>query len=141
MAIQSRGSVQAAISENRMWFIILGVLLIILGVAAIAFPLMTTIAVKIFLGWLFLIGGIVQIIHAFSTRQWSEFFFELLIGVLYLIAGGWLAFFALTGILTLTVLLAGLFIALGVLEAGMAFRMRPHAGWVPLMTQSGITRG
>ena len=130
MAVQSRGSVQAAISENRMWFIILGVLLIILGVAAIAFPLMTTIAAKIFLGWLFLIGGVVQIIHAFSTRQRSEFFFELLIGVLYLIAGGWLAFVPLTGILTLTVLLAGLFIALGVLEAGMAFRMRPHAGWV-----------
>jgi hypothetical protein len=41
MAVQSsgseRGSTQAAISENRTWFIILGVLLIILGVAAIAF--------------------------------------------------------------------------------------------------------
>jgi uncharacterized membrane protein HdeD (DUF308 family) len=134
MAVQSRGSdrglIPAAISENKTWFIILGVLLIILGVAAIAFPLLTAIAAKIFLGWLFLIGGVVQIIHAFSTRQWSEFFFDLLVGVLYLIAGGWLAFFPLTGILTLTVLLAALFIALGVIEAGMAFRMRPHAGWV-----------
>jgi uncharacterized membrane protein HdeD (DUF308 family) len=134
MAVQSpgseRGSIQAAISENRTWFIILGVLLIILGVAAIAFPLLTTIAAKIFLGWLFIIGGVVQIIHAFSTRQWSEFFFDVLIGVLYLIVGAWLVFFPLTGILTLTVMLAALFIALGVLEAGMAFRMRPHAGWV-----------
>jgi uncharacterized membrane protein HdeD (DUF308 family) len=73
MAVQTRG-VQAAISENRTWFTILGVLLIILGVAAIAFPLLTTIAAKIALGWLFLIGGVVQIAHAFSTRQWSEFF-------------------------------------------------------------------
>jgi uncharacterized membrane protein HdeD (DUF308 family) len=115
MTVQStgsdRGSIQAAISENRTWFIILGVLLIVLGVAAIAFPLLTTIAAKIFLGWLFLIGGVVQIIHAFSTRQWSEFFLDLLIGVLYLIAGSWLAFFPLAGILTLTVLLAALFIA------------------------------
>jgi uncharacterized membrane protein HdeD (DUF308 family) len=137
MTVQSTGSdrasIQAAISENRMWFIILGVLLIILGAAAIAFPLLTTIAAKIFLGWLFLIGGVVQIIHAFSTRQWSEFFLDLLIGVLYLMAGSWLAFFPLTGILTLTVLLAALFIALGVLEASMAFRMRPHAGWVWLL--------
>ena len=98
--------------------------------AAITFPLLTTIAAKIFLGWLFLICGIVQIVHAFSTRQWSEFFLDLLIGVLYLIAGGWLAFFPLTGIVTLTVLLAAMFIAQGVLEAVMAFRMRPHAGWV-----------
>ena len=98
--------------------------------AAITFPLLTTIAAKIFFGWLFLICGIVQIVHAFSTRQWSEFFLDLLIGVLYLIAGGWLAFFPLTGIVTLTVLLAAMFIAQGVLEAVMAFRMRPHAGWV-----------
>jgi uncharacterized membrane protein HdeD (DUF308 family) len=47
MAVQAR----AAISETRTWFIILGVLLIILGVAAIAFPLLTTIAVTIALGW------------------------------------------------------------------------------------------
>jgi len=104
MAVQTR-RVQAAISENRTWFITLGILLIILGVAAIAFPLLTTIAAKIALGWLFLIGGVVQIAHAFSTRQWSEFFFDLLVGLLYLIAGGWLALFPLTGIVTLTVLL------------------------------------
>src|ERR1044071_7518211 len=86
MAVQTR-RVQAAISENRTWFIILGILLIILGVAAIAFPLLTTIAVKIALGWLFLVGGIVQIAHAFSTKQWSEFFLDFLVGLLYLVVG------------------------------------------------------
>lgn len=48
-----------AITENRTWFIIFGILLIVLGVLAIAFPFVTTIAAKIFLGWLFLVGGIV----------------------------------------------------------------------------------
>ena len=115
----------------------LGILLIVLGVAAIAFPFVTTIAAKIFLGWLFLIGGIIQIVHAFSTRAWSEFFLDLLIGVLYVVAGGWLAFFPLTGIVTLTLLLALMFIIEGVLEAVIAFRMRPHAGWV-WMLLSGI---
>lgn len=100
MAVRAK-EFQAAIAENRTWFIILGVLLIMLGIATISFPLLTTIAAKIFLGWLFLIGGIVQIVHAFSTRRWSEFLLEVLVGVLYLIAGGWLAFFPLTGIVTL----------------------------------------
>jgi uncharacterized membrane protein HdeD (DUF308 family) len=121
---------QAAISENKGWFYFLGILLIVLGVVAIAFPFVTTIAAKILLGWLFLIGGIVQIVHAFSTRQWSEFFLDLLVGVLYVVGGGWLAFFPLTGIVTLTLLLALMFIVQGVLEAGIAFRIRPHAGWV-----------
>jgi uncharacterized membrane protein HdeD (DUF308 family) len=123
-------SAPAVVAEHRTWFTILGILLIVLGVIAIAFPFVTTIAAKIFLGWLFLIGGVFQIIHAFSTQRWSEFFFNLLIGVLYVLAGGWLAFFPLTGILTLTILLAVMFIIQGVLELGIAFRMRPQQGWV-----------
>jgi uncharacterized membrane protein HdeD (DUF308 family) len=123
-------SAQAAVAEHRAWFMILGILLIVLGVVAIAFPFLTTIAAKVFLGWLFLIGGIVQIVHAFSTQKWSEFFLDLLIGALYVLVGGWLAFFPLTGILTLTIVLAVTFIVQGVLEFGMAFRMRPQQGWV-----------
>ncbi|MCJ7599336.1 MAG: DUF308 domain-containing protein, partial [Methyloceanibacter sp.] len=86
---ESPTSVQAEVSKNRTWFLILGILLIVLGVIAVTFPLLMTIAAKIFLGWLFLVGGIVQIFHAFSTRGWSEFLLDLLIGVLYLIAGAW----------------------------------------------------
>jgi len=122
-------STHTAITENRTWFIILGILLIALGVLAIAFPFATTIAAKVFLGWLFLIGGIIQVIHAFSTRGWSEFFLDLLMGILYLVAGGWLAFFPLTGIVTLTIFLAAMFVVQGVIEIAMAFRIRPLDGW------------
>lgn len=99
-------SMRAVIKENRTWFIFLGFVLIALGIVAVAFPFMITIATKIFLGWLFLIGG-------------------------------WLAFFPLTGIVTLTLLLA-LFIAQGLLEAGVAFRMRPLGGWIWMLVASVI---
>ncbi len=125
----SMAMVQAAIAENRKWFMVLGLALIILGAIAIAFPFVTTIAAKIFLGWVFLIGGIVQIFHAFSTQKWSEFLLTLLIGLVYLLAGAWLAFLPLAGILTLTAFLAAMFILQGALEAGMAVRMRPREGW------------
>jgi uncharacterized membrane protein HdeD (DUF308 family) len=121
---------KAEIAEHRNWFIALGILLIVLGILAIAFPLISTITAKIFLGWLFLIGGISQIIHAFSTKKWSQFLLNILVGLLYLLAGGWLAFFPLTGIITLTIFLAAMFILEGVLEGAMAFRIRPHDGWV-----------
>jgi uncharacterized membrane protein HdeD (DUF308 family) len=121
---------KAEIAAHRNWFIALGILLIVLGILAIAFPLISTITAKIFLGWLFLIGGISQIIHAFSTKTWSQFLLNILIGLLYLLAGGWLAFFPLTGIITLTLFLAAMFIVEGVLEGAMAFRIRPHEGWV-----------
>jgi uncharacterized membrane protein HdeD (DUF308 family) len=139
-ANESLASVRAAISEHRSWFMILGGVLILLGLIAVAFPLITTIAAKIFLGWLFLISGLVQIIHAFSTKKWSEFFLNVLVGALYIFAGGWLAFFPLTGILTLTLLLALMFIFQGLMEAGMAFRLRPLEGWVWMLI-AGIIAG
>ena len=123
-------SMEEVIAEHRLWFLVLGVLLIVLGIIAVAFPFMTTIAVKIFLGWLFLIAGIAQIIHAFAVQKWSEFLLNLLVGALYVLAGGWLAFFTLSGILTLTAFLAVIFVIQGALETSLAVRMRPTEGLV-----------
>lgn len=124
---------RAQIKRNWGWFLALGIVFVLAGVAAIAFPLLSTIATKIFLGWIFLAGGVLMILHAFSASGWRGFLLGLLIGILYVVAGGWLAFFPFTGIITLTILLAALFLAEGVLEAIMAFRVRPHEGWVWLL--------
>jgi len=117
------------IARHWGWFLALGILLVILGMAAIAFPFLSTIAAKIAIGWIFLVTGVVEIIHAFYVKRWSGFFWNLLIGLLYLVVGAWLAFFPLTGILTLTIVIAALFIAEGVMEFIMGFRVRPHEGW------------
>jgi len=131
------GPLPAIVAEHRGWFIVLGIALIVIGFIAMTFPLMTTIATKIFIGWLFLIGGVVQVVHAFSTQKWSEFLLSLLIGALYVIAGAWLAFLPLTGIITLTIFLAALFLVEGIAEIGMAMRIRPKGGWVWMLI-SGI---
>lgn len=117
------------VAEHWVWFLVLGIVLLAAGVAAIAFPWLSTIAAKIALGWLFLLAGAVLAVHAFSAQQWSGFLWGLLVGALYLVAGAYLAFLPLSGILTLTILLAALFIAEGVLEVIMAVRVRPHEGW------------
>ncbi len=125
------------IAEHWGWFLALGIVLVVAGIAAIAFPLVSSIAAKIFLGWLFLIGGAVVIAHAFSAPRWSGFAWSLLVGVLYLLAGAYLAFFPLTGLLTLTILITVLFIAEGIAEIAMGLQVRPHDGW-GLMIVSGI---
>jgi uncharacterized membrane protein HdeD (DUF308 family) len=124
---------RAQIRQNWGWFLALGIVFVLAGLAAIAFPLLSTIATKIVLGWIFLAGGVLMILHAFSASGWRGFLLGLLIGILYVVAGGWLAFFPFTGIITLTILLAALFLAEGVLEVIMAFRVRPHEGWVWLL--------
>lgn len=108
------------------------------GGVAIIFPLLTTLATKIFIGWLFLIGGVTHLIHAFSTRTWGGFVLDLLEGALYLIAGVWLAFFPLAGVLTLTVFVASLFIFQGAVEGVIAFRLRPTKGWGGMLFAGAI---
>ena len=140
----SQADINAALAEAKRqiadhwgWFLALGIFLVLAGAAAILFPLLSTIATKIMLGWIFLISGILLLIHAFSIKQWGGFLMGLLLGVLYVVAGGWLAFFPFTGIITLTLLLAAMFLVEGVLEAVMAFRVKPHEGW-GWMLSSGI---
>ena len=72
------GETRRLIAEKWGWFLALGIVLILAGLAAIAFPLLGTIAVKIMLGWLFLIGGVVMIMHAFQAPGWQGFLWELL---------------------------------------------------------------
>jgi uncharacterized membrane protein HdeD (DUF308 family) len=83
------------------------------------------------LGWLLIVGGIAQMVHAFYTQKWSEFLLSLLIGAFYLVVGGWLAFIPFAGVISLTLLLAVMFIVDGVLEIGMSKRLRPQEGWIP----------
>ena len=131
------GETRRLIAEKWGWFLALGIALIVAGLAAIAFPLLGTIAVKILLGWLFLVGGVLMIMHAFQAPGWQGFLWELLVGILYAVAGAYLAFFPLTGLLTLAILLAVMFIIEGVFEVMQAFRVRPHEGWGFLLL-SGI---
>ena len=123
-------NLSAALKEKRGWFIALGILLTIIGIISIAYPMAATVTVKIFIGWIFLISGLAQVVQAFSTQSWGGFFWVLLVGLLYVIVGGWLAFFPLAGIITLTVLLALMFIVEGIVKFIMGFGLRPTGGWI-----------
>src|SRR5262249_58506031 len=129
---QMRGALARAetqIAAHWIGYVVLGIVLVLVGMAAIAFPFLSTIAAKIALGWIFVFSGVAIIVHAFSAGDWRGFFWNLLIGLLHLIVGGYLALLPLTGILTLTILIAALLIADGLLEVGMALRLRPQEGW------------
>ncbi|WP_246003754.1 HdeD family acid-resistance protein [Histidinibacterium lentulum] len=127
--------VLAAIRAHRGRFRWLGLLLAVAGVLAILFPFVASIAAKVMIGWFLLIAGAVTLWHAFQARGWGDALLSALIGVLQLAAGVYLAFFPLTGLVGLTILLGALFAAQGVIEGAMALRSRPPipagAGWPP----------
>ena len=126
-----------ALSRNWGWLLALGILMIILGVFAIGTPVVATIAFQVMLGWLLVIGGIAEAIHAFMAQNWRGFLFELLSAILYVVVGGLLLFNPLLGAAALTLLLAVFLVVEGIFKIVMALRVRDHRGWGWLLA-SGI---
>jgi uncharacterized membrane protein HdeD (DUF308 family) len=126
-----------ALSRNWGWLLALGILMIILGVFAIGAPAVATVAVQLALGWILMIGGIAQGIHAFMVKGWGGFLLELLSAALYLVVGILLLVNPVEGALALTIVLAVFLIVEGIFKLIMAFRVRDHRGWGWLLA-SGI---
>jgi uncharacterized membrane protein HdeD (DUF308 family) len=126
-----------ALSRNWGWLMALAVLLIVLGVFAIGAPAVATIAVQLMLGWILLIGGIAQGIHAFMVKGWGGFLLELLSAALYLLVGILLLVNPVGGALALTIVLAVFLVVEGIFKIVMALRVRDHRGWGWLLA-SGV---
>ena len=115
--------------ENWGWFFALGIAMIVLGAMAIILPGLAGLTLALMLGWLLLIGGFVQGIHAFYSRGWTGFFIQALMAILYVVVGIMLLANPLQGLLTLTVLLAAFLLIEGVFRIVEAFQIRPAANW------------
>ena len=110
--LQSKMS--AAVREHWKAFLIEGILLVILGFAAIVVPPLASLAVTIFLGWLFLISGIAGLALTFWARGMPGFWWSLISAVLGIVAGIILLARPVQGTLTLTIVVGAYFLAEGV---------------------------
>ena len=112
------------------WFLVLGILSVILGLGCIAFNVNATFATVLVFGWILLFSGVVALVEAFRTGTWRGFFLYLLSAVFRGVTGYMLIRYPLMGAETLTLVLASFFIAGGVFRAvGSAVAKFPRWGW------------
>jgi uncharacterized membrane protein HdeD (DUF308 family) len=104
----------AAVRAHWMAFLVEGILLALLGLAAIIIPPLASLAVTIFLGWMFLISGIAGLALTFWARQMPGFWWSLISAVLAIGAGIVLLARPVQGTLTLTIVVGAYFVAEGV---------------------------
>ncbi|CAG1009838.1 hypothetical protein MYXO_03922 [Myxococcaceae bacterium] len=120
----------------------IGVVLVLLGTAAIFASVAATVASVLVFAWLLLFGGLAQLVHAFSHRDWQGFLFELLVGVLYLVTGVLLLQSPLEGAATLTLLMAAFFFVGGLFRIGASIGgTLPHRGFVALSGVVNVVLG
>ncbi len=106
-----------------------GILLIVVGIAGIALPNISTLVAETWIAAVLLTAGVAKLVYAFQTREDIGFVWKLLLALLYVATGAMLLFYPLTGVLTVTLLLGSFLLTEGVFELILAFRLRPQQNW------------
>ncbi|MBU6464691.1 MAG: HdeD family acid-resistance protein [Bradyrhizobium sp.] len=120
--LQSRMSI--AVRQHWKAFLFEGVLLAILGLGAMIVPPLASLAVTIFLGWMFLVSGIAGLALTFWARQMPGFWWSLISAALAIVAGIILLARPVQGTLTLTIVVGAYFLAEGVVTIMYALEHR-----------------
>jgi uncharacterized membrane protein HdeD (DUF308 family) len=130
-----QAAVSATVKLHWKAFLFEGIVLAILGLAAMTLPPLASLAVTIFLGWMFLISGIAGLVVTYWARQMPGFWWSLFSAALAVLAGLILIARPMQGVLTLTIVVGAYFLAEGVVTIMYALEHRKElsARWAWLL--------
>jgi uncharacterized membrane protein HdeD (DUF308 family) len=121
------------------WSIALGILMILAGIVAMLEPELSGLVITLVIGWSAIFNGVAQIIYGFRTHGGWHILLEVILGVIYIIAGLYLLIFPGVGLVALTLFLAAFLLIYGVFALVLAFRMRPHKAWGWVLLDAIVT--
>lgn len=134
-----RRSIRDAVRLHSALFVTQGVIITVLGVLAVVWPQISTIAVDVYIGVLFFISGIVGLVVMFFAPSVSAFLWSLLTAALSLFVGVLLLWHPVEGTATLTLVLIAFFVVEGIFQTAGSVAYReifPDSwGW---MLASGL---
>jgi uncharacterized membrane protein HdeD (DUF308 family) len=113
-------------------FMAVSVLMIVVGVLAIAMPLWAGIGISVLVSWLIFLMGFAYLVYAFAARGVSGFLWRLLLGIFYVAGGLYLVFHPGLSLVSLTLVLAIILFAEGLMQIFSYFSLRvlPGSGWL-----------
>jgi len=133
------GSVEKELGHLRsFWFcfLLMGILLAVCGTVALVFPaltILTSFAAMVILGVSLIVAGLSTIITSFWAGKWGGTLLQLLVGILYIVAGMVITDTPVRSAVAMTAFVAAFFIVVGAFRTLAAFTMRfPNWGWAVL---------
>ena len=111
------------------WSLALAILMILAGIIAIAAPAIAGVVIVYVVAWTAIFDGVFQIVYAFRAQSGGRTILELLLGLLYIVAGVFILMHPSGGLLALTLIIACFLLVYGVFALVLAFQMRPISGW------------
>lgn len=124
-----REAMRQAVKRYSLWYLIEGILLVIAGVLAIVYPVISSVAVIVLLGWLLIISGIAQGISLIGAGQAPHFWLQLISVILAVLIGFLFLRDPEQGLVTITLLLLVFFMIEGISKIVFALTIRPFPNW------------
>jgi uncharacterized membrane protein HdeD (DUF308 family) len=119
-----------SIRSKWSWLLLLGILMATLGTIAIYILPAATIGTALIIGWLLVLSGIIEALHAFGVRRWRGVFLHLVAGGLGVLIGLLVVTHPLAGAVAWTLLFALFLAVIGLFRLAVAIRLKfPHWGW------------
>jgi uncharacterized membrane protein HdeD (DUF308 family) len=121
------------------WSMLCGVLLIVLGLLAVGSPTLAAVAVNVLIAWLIVLAGVVHLVLAFHAHRGGSLLWKLLVGVAYVFFGVYLIAHPVLGVVSLTLVLASLFLVEGIFDIALFFQMRAVGGSGVILVDGIVT--
>src|SRR3954468_825816 len=124
-----REAMRDTVKRYSLWYLIQGVLLIAAGILAIIYPVLSSTAVIVLLGWLLIISGVVQGLSLIGARQVPHFWLQLISVILAVLIGCLFLRDPAQGLVTIALLLIVFFMIEGISKVVFALTIRPFPNW------------
>jgi uncharacterized membrane protein HdeD (DUF308 family) len=122
---------RAQLQRNWWLFVVLGLVSVVVGFVALSCYFTATLASVFVFGWLLIIAGAAEVVHAVVVRNGRSFALHLLAAALYLVTGFFMLQDPVRAAAVITLLLAASFLVGGVLRIIFSLTTQHHGwGWV-----------
>ena len=127
-----------AVEQNAGLLNVQAVLLVVAGVVALVYPLVTTAALALFLGWVLVLSGLVQGIALIGANRAPQLWLQLLSVVLSIVVGVLFIRDPAVAVGTLALLLIVFLMAEGISKVVMSLTIRPFPNWGWVLTSGAV---
>ena len=114
--------------------VLLGLIFILVGIVVLGDVVAATLLSAIFIGICAIVAGVFEVVHAFWTKGWGGFIWQILLGVLYVVSGIVLVSQPVSGALFLTWVLGIVILVSGIVRTFVGFGKLAHFGGLLILS-------
>jgi len=128
-AAAMRDAMRETVRRYSLWYLVQGILMVVMGLLALIYPWIASVAIVRLLGWFLIISGVLQAIGLIGAREVPYFWLELISAVLAIVIGLLLLRHTDAGLLFFSVLFIIYFMIEGIVKVIFSLTIRPFPNW------------